>query len=54
MILKKLDEAYRWKPPLVLLTGSEFEWNNWAIHESEGESDDEALLSNLLKILMLR
>ena len=25
MILKKLDEAFHWKPPLVPLTGSEFE-----------------------------
>ena len=41
MILKKLDEAYHWKPPLVPLTGSEFEWNNWAVHESEDESDHE-------------
>ena len=41
IILKKLDEAYHWKPPLVPLTGSEFEWNNWALHESEDESDDE-------------
>ena len=41
MIVKKLDEAYHWKPPLVPLTGSEFKWNNWAIHESEVESDDE-------------
>ena len=41
MILKELDEAYHWKPPLVPLTGSEFEWNNWALHKSEGESDGE-------------
>ena len=41
MILKKLDEAYHWKPPIVPLTGSEFEWNNWAVHESEDESDHE-------------
>ena len=42
MILKKLDEDWsHWKPPLVPLTGSEFEWNNWALHESEDESDDE-------------
>ena len=41
IILKKLDEAYHWKPPLVPLTGSEFEWNNWALHESEDEWDDE-------------
>ena len=41
MILTKLDEIYHWKPPLVPLTGSEFEWNNWAVHENEEESDDE-------------
>ena len=41
MILKKLDEAYHWKPPVIPLTGSEFEWNNWAVHESEVESDNE-------------
>ena len=40
MILKKLDEAYHWKLPLVPLTGSESERNNWAVHESEHESDD--------------
>ena len=40
MILKELDETYHLKPPLVPLTGSEFEWNNWALHKSEGESDD--------------
>ena len=37
MIFKKLDEAYHWKPPLAPLTGSDFEWNNWALHESEDE-----------------
>ena len=41
-ILKKIDEAYHWKP-LVPLTGSEFKWNNWAVRESEDESDDEGL-----------
>ena len=41
MILKKLDDAYHWKLLLVPLTGSEFDWNNWAVHESEDESDDE-------------
>ena len=41
MILKKLDETYHWKLPLAPLTGSEFEWNNWAVHESEDEPDDE-------------
>ena len=41
-ILKKIDEAYHQKP-LVPLIGSEFQWNNWAIHESEDESDDEGL-----------
>ena len=40
MILKILDEAYLWKLPLIPLTGSEFERNNWAVHESEDESDD--------------
>ena len=40
MILKKL-EIYHWKPPLIPLTGTEFEWNNWTVHESEDESDDE-------------
>ena len=29
------------KPPLVTPTGSEFEWNNWAVHESEDDSDEE-------------
>ena len=28
MILKILNEAYHWEPPLAPLTGSEFEWNN--------------------------
>ena len=41
MILKKIDEAYHWKPPLVPLTGSEFEWNNWAAYQIEDESDDD-------------
>ena len=41
VIFKKIDEAYHWKSPLVPLTGSESEWNNWAVHESEVESDDE-------------
>ena len=41
MILKKIDEAYHWEPPLLPLTGSEFEWNNWAVHESEDKSDRE-------------
>ena len=53
MVLKKLDEAYHWKPLLITLTGLEFEWNNCAVHESEEESDDGGLLLNLLKILML-
>ena len=39
--MKKLNETYHWKPLLVPLTGSEFECNNWTVHESEDESDDE-------------
>ena len=39
--MKKLNETYHWKPPLVPLTGSEFKCNNWTVHESEDESDDE-------------
>ena len=41
MNLKKIDEAHYWKPLLIPLTGSKFEWNNWTAHESEDKSDDE-------------
>lgn len=41
MILKKLEESYHWKPPPIPLTGSEFDWNGWAIEENEDQSDGE-------------
>ena len=36
-----IDEAYHWKPYLAPVTGLEFKWNNWALHESEHKSNDE-------------
>ena len=49
IILKKLDEEYHWKPPAVPLTGSEFEWNYWAVIVRTNQMT-RTLLSNLLKI----
>ena len=57
MILKILNEAYHWKPPVIALNGSGFEWNNWAVHKSEDKSDDKDhpieshIIGNLLSYL---